>query len=287
MDQNKEFSEINRSRWNKLAEQHFQIDYYGLEAFRRGKSSLLPIEMGEIPDIAGKKVLHLQCHFGMDTLSLARMGAEATGMDYSEKAIELANQLKEEVGVDATFVCCDIYDLPEVLADQKESFDFVFTSHGILVWLSDLAAWGNLITYFLKPGGQFYIIDGHPFSHVFDNEEYVTNFNVITSYFNKKVLKYDVAGSYVDIPLDSDNEEQEVMVSYEWDHTLSEIVMALINAGLTIEVLHEHSETSWRAYPFMKEKKNGMWEFGDDKPSIPVLFSILATKRQGAPISTN
>ena len=143
-----EYSEINRDRWDKLAEMHFNSDYYGLQEFRKGKSSLFPIEMKELPDIKGKKLLHLQCHFGLDTLSLARMGADVTGVDYSEKAIELAQGLSESMDNPARFISSDIYALDEQLSDSLGSFDIVYTSYGVLCWLPDLEEWAKLYFYF-------------------------------------------------------------------------------------------------------------------------------------------
>ncbi len=283
-DKNSKYSEKNNERWDILAKMHSgaaekgTAKYYDLEALRDGKTSLFPVEIAELPDLKDKRVLHLQCHFGMDTISLARMGAEVVGVDYSEKAIAIANTLAEELEANATFIHSDIYKLPDLMVDEKESFDFVFTSHGVLCWLSDIAAWGRIIEYFLKPGGQFYVRDHHPFVAVFDNEQTTMDFKVSIPYFNKgKPFRYESEGSYIDEDF-LDNPSFVATVSYEWFHTLSDIVMALINAGLTIEFLHEHPTVSWKAFSYTRELENGEWEIDKNDLNMPLTFSILARK---------
>ncbi|MHA2031089.1 MAG: class I SAM-dependent methyltransferase [Candidatus Kariarchaeaceae archaeon] len=276
--------EKNLERWNALAKAHFRqasndaAAYYHLREFRKGKSSLYPIELSELPDLADKRLLHLQCHFGMDTISLARMGAEVVGVDFSENAIEIARDLATEVGVEAQFVHADVLKLQEIMGEDKESFDFVFTSHGVLCWLSDLRPWGQTISYFLKPGGQFYVLDSHPFSHVFDNELDVMDFKVAIPYFAKgKPIRFEGPGSYND--KDPEHPSVGVGVSYEWFHTVSDIIMALINADLSIDFFHEHPTAVWKAFAYAKENENGAFEIDQDGLNIPLSFSILATKR--------
>ncbi|MFX1317456.1 MAG: class I SAM-dependent methyltransferase, partial [Promethearchaeota archaeon] len=156
-------------------------DWYDLEGFLEGKSSLLPIEIKELGDVKGKSLLHLQCHFGMDTLSWARKGAIVTGVDFSDKAIELAKELSNELNITARFIQANIYDIPNII---KEKFDIVFTSYGVLCWLPDLVKWAKVINFCLKPGGTFYIIDGHPFGALID-EKVEKRFQVGFNYFTK------------------------------------------------------------------------------------------------------
>lgn len=263
-----EFNQANMERWNILAKAHYGSEYYGVKEFLEGKSSLFPIEEKELPDITGKSLLHLQCHFGMDTLSLARKGAVVTGVDYSEEAIQLAKKLSEEAKIPGKFIHSDIYKLDEKLDKQ---FDVVFTSYGVLCWLPNIVKWAEVISKFLKPGGIFYIVDGHPFKGIFDNEGNQTKLEVKYPYFTDDVMKFEVEGSYAQIESDGK------YTSYEWFHSLSSIVNSLINAGLNIKFLNEHKEASWKVFPFMKENEKGLWEL--EKPlNLPVTFSILADK---------
>ena len=161
-----EYSKINRDWWNEAAQIHAQGDGYQLKAFREGMIVLHSLEQAEVGDVVGRKLLHLQCHFGLDTLSWARLGARVVGVDYAEKAIEIARMLSQEYQLDASFVCCDLENLPNVL-DAAGEFDIVYTSYGAICWLPDLQPWGKVIAHYLKPGGFFYIAEGHPFMWMF------------------------------------------------------------------------------------------------------------------------
>ena len=154
MKDNEKYFNTNLRRWNELVGINAKSKFYDLDGFKSGKSSLLPITRKEIGNVDGKTLLHLQCHFGMDTLSLARLGAKVTGVDFSNKAIKLARQLSEELNIPAKFIETNIYDIPDIL---HEKFDVVFTSDGVICWLPDLYKWAEIIDYCLKPGGTFYI----------------------------------------------------------------------------------------------------------------------------------
>ena len=162
------YMEANRRSWDARTPTHFGSRFYDVDGFRAGASSLNSIEVEEVGDVDGKSLLHLQCHFGMDTMSWARLGARTTGVDFSEEAISRARSLSEELDIDAKFVVSNVYDLPDVLDGR---FDVVFTSYGVLTWLPDLDRWAEVVAHFLEPGGFFYIVDGHPFGSVFYNEE--------------------------------------------------------------------------------------------------------------------
>ncbi|TRO50928.1 class I SAM-dependent methyltransferase, partial [Candidatus Bathyarchaeota archaeon] len=162
-----EYYETNKRRWNELVDIHAKSKEYDLENFIAGKNSLHRVEREKLGDVKGKSLLHLQCHFGLDTISWARLGAKVTGVDFSETAIELAREIAKKVGVDAEFVCSNVYDLPKV---HKGEYDIVFTSYGVLCWLQDIEEWARVIAHFLKPGGTFLIVESHPFMWVFDDE---------------------------------------------------------------------------------------------------------------------
>ena len=261
----------NKKRWDELAKLHFSSEHYRVKEFIAGETSLKPYELEELgKDVKGKTLLHLQCHFGLDTLSWAREGAVVTGVDFSGKAIELAKSLAEEIKIDAKFVQSNIYDLPNVL-DGK--FDIVYTSIGVLCWLHDIKKWGEIISHYLKPGGIFYIAEIHPFSMVFD-EQHEKELVVKYDYFyTEEPMEFEDEGSYAD-----KEAKIEAKKDYEWQHSLSDIVNALLQAGLKLEYLNEYPITVWEAYPFAKEDQDGYYRLKNQKAEIPLIFTIRATK---------
>lgn len=262
------YLQANQELWDELTPIHAGAESYDVKGFRAGKLTLRPVELAEVGEVQGKSMLHLQCHFGMDTLSWAKLGARVTGIDFSEKAIALARNLSREVGVKANFLCSDIYDSPDKLTGQ---FDIVFTSYGILGWLPNLKRWAEIIAHFLKPGGFFYIVEGHPFLTVFDNSEQATDFKVTQSYFyNQEPIKWEPEGDY------ADRKATVVHPSYEWTHSLGDIINALIGASLKIEYLHEFPLSAYRWSPFTEKGPDGWWRVKGDK--VPLIFSIKATK---------
>lgn len=229
------FTESNRRLWDQwtlvnLAE---ESDYQEqLAQFARGGSTLPEVVREEVGEVGGKSLLHLMCHIGLDTLSWARAGAAVTGVDFSALAIQKAQCLSKESAVPAEFICADIYRLTETL-DQK--FDIVFTSTGVLIWLPDLTQWAQVITHFLKPGGIFYIYDGHPLRQVLLPSR-VDAFGklVQVGYFGRaEPVCCHEQGSYANPNADS------IHTTYYWPHAIGEIVTALCEAGLRIQFLHE------------------------------------------------
>lgn len=286
---NKKYQKSNEELWDINTKYHYESDFYNVEEFIKGKTSLLPIELNELPlavgDMKDKKMLHLQCHFGLDTLSWARLGANVTGVDFSSASIEYAKKLSNKTGLNARFVCSNIYDLPDVL-DEKESFDIVYTSYGVLVWLNDLSKWANIISYYLKKGGIFYIAEIHPFIMVFENEDYTEDLRVKYDYFHKDLpYAFNINGTY------ADKNANIKKISYEWFHSLSDIINSLINSGLKIEFFNEHPFCCYDHFPFMKKNDDGLWVIDKNKiktnennlkdkiiPDLPLTFSILARK---------
>ena len=264
-----EYKQSNRTLWNNWAAIHEQSKFYDVEGFKAGRSSLKAIEREELGDVSGKSLLHLQCHFGMDTLSWARLGAQVTGVDFSDQAIDLAQGLSQDLGIPAQFVCSDIYALPDVLSGH---FDIVFTSYGVLYWLPDLRRWGEIIAHFLKPGGTFYIVEYHPFANVFENSG-VADLQVTYPYFaGPEPLRFDTHGSYAEPTANYH------FVEYGWDHPLSEIVNSLLAAGLRLDYLHEFPFTFEQRFPFMEQGADGRWRLSKHDNAIPLLFSLKATR---------
>jgi SAM-dependent methyltransferase len=264
------YIKANLDWWNEAVGVHSQGDTYGLERFKAGGSKLKYLEREEVGEVAGKSLLHLQCHFGLDTLSWARLGAHVTGVDFSEKAIALARSLAEEESLDATFVQSDVYDLPEVLSGQ---FDIVYASYGVIGWLPDLVPWGKIIAGFLKPGGFFYIAEGHPFMWLLDDT--TSDFKLAQSYFSHDVIREEGEGSYADR-----SAHMEHTVTYGWNHTLSEIFTSLLSAGLRIDFFHEFPFCAWDNFPDMVLGEDGFNRMQDPQKvdMIPMTFSLKATK---------
>lgn len=262
------YLEQNRKLWNAITPAHINSEFYDVEGFKTGKSTLMSVELEEMGDVTGKSLLHLKCHFGLDTLSWGRRGAKVTGVDFSEEAIKLARKLSQETGIKADFICSDIYKLPEVL---KKKYDIVFTSYGILCWLPDLNKWAKIISHFLKPGGFFYIVECHPCMNVFDNSKTATELKITQSYFhNPEPIKWEWEGDY------ADNDAKIEHSSLEWTHSLGDIVNVLVSSGLKIEFLHEFPLCCYKHIPFMKQDKDGWWRLEGDK--IPLTFSLKAHK---------
>ena len=266
-----EFSAHDRAVWEERAVINYRSALYDVEGFKQGGIRLLPHEIEEVGDVAGKDLLHLQCHFGLDTLSWARLGARVTGVDFSEQAIAQARELSIEISQPATFVCADVLDLPAHLEGQ---FDVVYTSYGVLGWLSDLTRWAEVIAHFLRPGGVFYIAELHPFVWPFDDSGATTELRICNPYFTRETpLPFPVQGSYADREA-----HVEQTVEYCWPHSLGEVVTVLASAGLRIEFLHEWPFLIW-SLPFLVEDAEGTWRLPDGTiGEIPLSFSLRATK---------
>jgi SAM-dependent methyltransferase len=263
-----EYRQANLELWNEWVEINARSEMYALDQFKMGKNALHSLEIGEVGEVGGKTLLHLQCHFGMDTLSWARLGAQVTGIDFSDGGIRLASSLSRDLGIPARFLCCDLYDLPKHLDEQ---FDIVFTSYGALTWLSDLKGWAQVAARYVKPGGVFYIAEIHPFAMVFD--ETTPELRLRYPYFDVGVMEFEVQGSYADPSAHTNSR-----VSYEWSYPLGTVVTSLIEAGLQIEFLHEFPYAVYPMYPFLEEDGEGHWYLPGKAQTLPLTFSLRAHK---------
>ncbi len=221
-----DYLDINRRLWDDKVAHHFGSDFYGVRDFLAGKNMLHGIELDLLPDIRGKKVLHLQCHFGLDTLSLARMGATVTGIDLSSVAIAKAEELNRMAGLDGRFVCSDVYRLPENL---EGDFDLVFTSYGTIGWLPDVDRWAEVIRHFLRPGGHFVFAEFHPALWMFDNDFTRIEY----AYFNRGTIVEEETGTY------ADRSAPIAGRSVTWNHDIAEVLTALLNKNMRLEVFRE------------------------------------------------
>lgn len=265
MNSEKHFFETNRATWNEKVKAHAKSEMYDLEAFKNGKTSLMPYELEAIGDVAGKSLLHLQCHFGQDTLSWSRMGAKCVGVDLSDEGIKLAQELNTDLGLDAQFVCCNVLDASKYV---KEQFDIVFTSYGVIGWLPDLKPWGQLIADRLKPGGTFFMAEFHPIVWMFDFLEASPVLKY--GYMQDEVIYEEYEGTYAD--------ESAKMISkeYGWNHGLGEVITALTQAGLHIDYLKEYDESPYNVLPDLVKTDNNMYVTKDKL--YPLIFTVKATK---------
>lgn len=260
----------NRKLWDELVRINAGSKLYDVAGFKAGKCTLDPIELEEVGDVAGKTLLHLQCHFGQDSMSWARLGAKVTGVDFSPKAIDLARSLARELALDVRFICADVCDLPSALAEE---FDVVFTSLGVLCWLRDLGEWARVVARYLRSGGMFYLREAHPIVNVFDNSRAAEGLDVRHSYFHKlEPTRWEPECSC------ADPSAVVQYPSFEWTHSLSDIVNALLGAGLRLEFLHEFPYLSHDHFPFMEQGAEGRWRIKGKPDTIPLMFSIRATK---------
>jgi SAM-dependent methyltransferase len=262
----------NQELWDEWTEINVRSAFYDVAGFKRDRSPLDPLVREGLGPLAGKSVLHLQCHFGLDTLRLAQEARDVVGVDFSEKAIAYARDLATELGSAARFVQTDLYELPAVLDGE---FDLVFTSYGVIGWLPDLGRWGEIIARYLRPGGAFFIVEGHPIMWIFDGE--ADELRVRYPYFHtpEPLVLPPAVGNY------ADPTAAVTKTEYSWPHALSDVVMALVRAGLRIEDLREHDHAPWRAFPFLiEEEASGerRWRMPPDRPAIPLMFSLRARK---------
>lgn len=277
------YYDVNRARWDESVAIHFASKGYDVEGFLRGEKTLYPVEMDEVGDVRGKTLLHLQCHFGMDTLGWARLGARVTGLDFSEPAIEQARALATQIGVaDATFVQSNLYDAHSAL---HERFDIVYTGIGALCWLHDLRGWAKVVAGFLKPGGFLYLYEGHPMLWALDDETADQKLVLRYPYFETPVPN-EFIGEYTY----TDGPPMKNTRDFEWNHGIGEIVTALIDAGLALDFLHEHRQVAWQGLPWMvsadetvdgsRHTRRTAWQLPEaQRDLLPLMYSLKATRR--------
>ncbi len=263
-----DYLDHNRDHWNKSTDAHFDSKFYDVEGWLAGKESLREMELEMLPDsLEGLRVLHLQCHFGQDTLSLARRGAEVTGVDLSDRAIARANELADRAKLSGRFICCDVYSLPEHLPEPA-SFDVVYTSFGTIGWLPDLDRWAAVIDHFIKPGGTFAFAEFHPLvwslNHARNGFEY--------SYFGRAPIVESNAGSY------TDGSEKIESTEVSWNHSFDEVLTALLGRGLSLEAFREYDYSPWDCFHETVEVGHNRFQFVGLEGMIPLTYALRARK---------
>ncbi len=267
-----EHREANRSNWDDRVPAHLASEFYGVDDFIAGTRNLtqaVDFDYAHLGDVRGRSLLHVQCHIGLDTLSWARLGASVTGVDFSERSIEAARDISRRSGVPGRFILADVHEAPEVLA---ETFDIVYASEGVLCWLPSVAAWARVVRRFTRPGGTFYIRDGHPLAHTLDLDRSDGKLVMVDPYFEGEAIRYDEPGTYTEAGVEIDH-----TVTYEWNHSLGEIVRALADEGFRVESLREYPFSGYQAQPGMVQGDDGWWRLPDRTQRLPMLFGLKAT----------
>jgi SAM-dependent methyltransferase len=267
-----QLTEANRRNWDERVAVHRadRTGFYSVAEFRRGEDVLGPVEAAEIGDVAGRRLLHLQCHFGLDTLSLARRGAQVTGVDFAPPAIAAARELAAEAGIAARFVECNVYDARAAVAG---SFDIVYVTWGAIGWLDDIRRWTAVVAAFLAPGGFLYLAESHPFAMMLQAE-------------GERLFSHFPWRSAPDEPIVEDSPktytgDETVFThtkAYCWNHAFSDILGGLIDHGLRIDFLHEHEAAPWQIYPNAVQGEDGMFRLPTGSPRVPLAFSLKASK---------
>lgn len=262
---NTDYFKINEKLWNQRTKSHFDSDFYDNESFLKGRNTLNQAELDSLGSIQGKSIIHLQCHFGQDTLSMARMGAKTVGVDISSEAINRARQMNEHLGLNSEFVCCNVLD---TLHHIKEKFDIVFVTFGATCWLPDLKPWAKIISTLLKPNGFLYYHEFHPTFYIIDD----TKKKVGYPYFNTGAMIETHQGSYTDGS--SGIELKEVF----WSHSLSDLLTACMDSGLELKMIKEHDYSPYNCFENMEEIEKGKFVIDINGIRLPHTLEIIASK---------
>jgi len=254
-----DYLKINEKAWNKRTKTHVNSKFYDVDGFLKGQSSLNEVEINQVGNVNGKKLLHLQCHFGLDSLSWARLGATVTGLDLSSEAIDQAKKLSMKSKLDATFICDDVYQFGE---KNTEKYDIVFSSYGVLCWLPDLSKWAETVSNSLKNGGEFHLVEFHSFNDL------LTGF----SYFPQSQPDIEEDGTY------TENCDGQKSTMVTWSHSLSEVISSLINAGLTLEVFQEFAYSPYNCFDGLENVGEKTYQMLYKDQQVPLLYSIKARK---------
>lgn len=251
-----DYLDINRKAWDNRTKIHFESEFYSVDDFIQGSSSLTEIDFAELVDVKGKRLLHMQCHFGLDTLSWAREGAIATGVDLSPASIDKAKELSKVTGIPAEFVCTDIYQVPDLV---REEFDIVYTSYGSIEWLPDVERWASVVAAMLVKGGTFYMAEFHPFFSSLRGDPYFSSDNEPIE-----------APTYTG---DGNTATETICV---WNHPISRVINALIAQGLVIKQFNEFPYSPYNCFEGLVEEQPG--QYYSIEGDVPIVYTILAEK---------
>lgn len=260
------YLEKNKAAWNLKAVVHYGSKFYDNDSFMQGRLSIPDLDRELLGDIKGLSAIHLQCHFGQDTISLSRMGAKAIGVDLSDTAIELAEKLAKECQTDTTFLCCDVYDLPEI---HPQQYDLCYSSYGTIGWLPDINRWASVVAKMTRQGGRFVFAEFHPIIWMYDD----LLENIQFSYFNSDPIEETIEGTY------ADRATPQTFKTVGWNHGLSEVVQALIDHGFELELIREYPYSPYDVFHGMVKMDEGKYiieKFGD---KMPLVYALVCRKQ--------
>ncbi len=260
------YLDLNRESWNQRTAHHLRSAFYDVEGFLAGNNTLQAPELALLGEVTGKSILHLQCHFGQDSLSLARMGAQVVGVDLSDKAIEAARDLNDRLRLQARFIECDLYSLPDFL---EETFDIVFTSYGTIGWLPDIRAWAAIVGRYLKPGGRLVFVEFHPFIWMMDEQFEKIQYR----YFNSSPIVEQETGTY------ADRQAELHTTTVSWNHGLAEVIQALLDKGLTLKQFLEYDYSPYDCFTKTVQVGPQQWRLEGYDDKLPMLYSLVMEKQ--------
>ncbi|MEM9527204.1 MAG: class I SAM-dependent methyltransferase [Bacteroidota bacterium] len=262
-----DYINLNHEQWNQRTLAHLKSEFYDVDGWLAGKDSLKEPELALLPDdLRGLRILHLQCHFGQDTLSLARRGAKVTGVDLSSEAIKAAQDLAQKANLKARFINCDLYSLPKYL---DETFDIVFTSYGTITWLPDLERWAGIVARYLKPGGQFVFAEFHNMAYMWNEERTAIKY----PYFNPEPIVEAMESSY------TDGSDGLTGTEVNWDHTISSVINALLGAGLTLRGFQEYDYSPYKCFhDSISAGEEGKWHLKQMPGLVPLVYTLDMVK---------
>jgi len=268
---------LNRANWDERALIHAQdrTGFYRIAEFKAGADTLTPIEAAELGDVGGLRILHLQCHLGLDSLSLVRRGARVTGLDFSENAIAFARELSSTTGLAATFILADVSDVRTAVIGE---FDLVYATWGVLCWIPDARLWLNNAASMLTPGGRLYLADDHPNAAQAAQVQFANG--------ESALIVADPWRTAAEAPLmeedphtyTGDATKLEHAATCEWIHPLSEIVSGVLDAGMMLEFFHEHDRIPYRRWSAMERAGDVLWRLPTEIPGPPLAFSLAAVR---------
>jgi SAM-dependent methyltransferase len=275
----------NRANWDDRVAIHWQPDAYDAAGFAADPARITGVvgrDREYVGDVTGLRLLHLQCHFGMDTLSWARLGADVTGIDFSEEAVAAARRLVGESGTPGRFIVSELYDTASVL--DSEQFDIVYTGVGALNWLPDIDAWGGVVDAMLAPGGLVFLREGHPvlWSLAWDEEEPERLEIAFPHFETQEPVPFDIDTTYLG------EGKLGHPRTYEWNHAISEVMAALTTRGLSIDMFVEHRALEWKGHPSMTESEDGLWRLPEERRDlVPLMYSLGARKPLDSSLSSD
>lgn len=274
-----DFYKQNQKHWDEKARIHAtqSSNTYNIEEFLKGKSSLLPVEQNLFKNVKGKKVLHVMCHIGFDSISIASLGADVTAVDFSHEAISQARKFSDHLQVNVNWVQSNIFDLPNTKIEQG-SFDFVYASYGVICWIDNFEKWVKIISSYLKPGGMFILIDDHPYISTMETDRENKLFIKYNYFKNNQPFEFINEYSYTgkEFPL----EEKK---AYEWNHSIDEMISSCLKAQLTLTSFYEYDFTFWQRFSFLTKSAEGYFYYDVNEKNapryrIPLMFSLTAIK---------